>query len=272
MNRQNPTDLNLTKIDDSFTKIKDTLELKWKGGAFTKTAIIFVVFLFLPFVLLILTREIYKRNETNPTLAKILSGLFILMVFLPLSTAWTSGLISAIKGDKPKPKQQVSQQTPVVKTKSEPTTIITSKILTVDEKIGVIVTKDFSGGSTHDFTADTGLVTVTYGKGEMFLNEQKIVEGMIAVLVKGGSSLFNQVGEVKSIRIVVENELTDSYGKSSTETVARVQMSRDEFAKYEWKNLTFQPIYYQLLRSTDDLYIHPALLKKIDLDKIKLYP
>ena len=87
-------------FDNSMTKLRDRIISSWKKGKMAKIVTIFLVFLFLPLILIMISNEIYKKNKSNPTTAKILTGLFIIFIFLPLTGAWFNGLVSAFSNPK----------------------------------------------------------------------------------------------------------------------------------------------------------------------------
>jgi hypothetical protein len=87
-------------FDNSLTKSRDKIISSWKKGNVAKIVTIFLIFIFLPLVLIIVSNEIYKKNKSHPTTAKILTGLFIVFVFLPLTGAWFNGLVSAFNNPK----------------------------------------------------------------------------------------------------------------------------------------------------------------------------
>lgn len=132
--------------------------------------------------------------------------------------------------------------------------------------------KIFSGrrGVDIQYNSESKYLFLTYGdKESMFFDESSMVEGFFATFVKYGMEVF-QIDGVDKLEVTLRTTFLDSYGKEDLEDAITMDMHKDEFLKYDWDKLRFQPIYYQLDRSAAALYIHPAVLKKIDLDKLKL--
>jgi len=92
--------INYTDFDSSMTKFRDLIISSWKKGKTAKIVTIFLIFLFLPLILIMISNEIYKKNKSKPTTAKILTGLFIIFIFLPLTITWFNGLVSAFNNPK----------------------------------------------------------------------------------------------------------------------------------------------------------------------------
>lgn len=79
-----------------------------------------------------------------------------------------------------------------------------------------------------------------------------------------------QIDGVNAVELTLKSSFTDSYGKSSEEKALQIAMKKDEFQKYDWKNLVGQNIYNQMRTSCYDYYIHPAILKNLKIDKLTL--
>lgn len=100
-------------------------------------------------------------------------------------------------------------------------------------------------------------------------DESALVRDSFTILVKYGTEVF-KIDGVNAIRVVVKTELTDSYGKKTVEDVVRIIMSKAEFGKFDWKNLSYQPVYSQIKNASEGFYIHPAILKNLNPDKLYL--
>lgn len=100
-------------------------------------------------------------------------------------------------------------------------------------------------------------------------DESALVRDSFTTLVKYGTEAF-KVDGVDAVRVVIKTELTDSYGKKSIEDVVRIIMVKFEFGKFDWKNLSYQPVYTRIKNASEAFYIHPAILQKINPDKLYL--
>lgn len=148
----------------------------------------------------------------------------------------------------------------------------TPKSISIMDKLWQVLDKVLQDRKSKDISYNPSSKTVilTYGdKDSMFLNESAIVEGLFAVFVQYGKEVF-QIDGVNKLEITVRTIFTDSYGKENLEDAVTMDMYKEEFQKYDWNTLRFQPIYYQMERSASALYINPAILSKINLDKLKL--
>ena len=47
-------------------------------------------------------------------------------------------------------------------------------------------------------------------------------------------------------------------------------MPKDEFMKYDWEGLKYEPVYSQMETSCSYYYIHPAVKKNLKYDKLYL--
>lgn len=170
--------------------------------------------------------------------------------------------------------KSTNQPNPTQRPKQEPisTSSPTPKALSTMDKLWQAADKIFHErrGMDIHYNPTSKTVILTYGdKDSMFLNESGIVEGLLATFVEYGKQVFQLEG-VDKLEVSVRTVFTDSYGKENLENAVIMDMDKEEFQKYSWDNLRFQPIYYQMKKSASELYIHPAILKKIDLGKIKL--
>lgn len=100
-------------------------------------------------------------------------------------------------------------------------------------------------------------------------NESALVRDSFTTLVKYGTEAFKIKG-IDAVRVIVKTELTDSYGKKSVDDVVRIIMTKSEFEKFDWKNLSYQPVYARIKNASEAFYIHPAILQKLNPDKLYL--
>ncbi len=117
-----------------------------------------------------------------------------------------------------------------------------------------------------DKSSKTAIITKTSTSA---WDESALVRDSFTTLVKYGTEVF-KIDGVNAVRVVIKTELTDSYGKKSVEDVVRIIMSKAEFGKFDWKNLSYQPVYAQIKNASDGFYIHPAIQQKLNPDKLYL--
>lgn len=247
----------------------------WNKGNAEKIILIVIGILFLPLTLLIIASILYYKYDT-PAKRWPVIALFLLIAF-PLTASWYSSIRSGFSKSANQARVIDSEagktrETGQATASPTSTPAPTEKPKTVKERLEEIAKQKFENDKDlkTEYDEESGLFSTAYGGQSTFWDEAKIVEGMFSSLVIIGGEVF-QVEGVNRLKISVENPLTDSYGKESIETVASITMSKDEYEKYDWDNLRFQPIYYQMQQSAEELFIHPALLKKIELGKLKLY-
>lgn len=117
------------------------------------------------------------------------------------------------------------------------------------------------------FDASTGYATITYSE-KAFLDNKAVVEkGYINFALWGEKAA--KVEGVQRVISIVRTEFTDSYGKKNMNNAVSVSMDVAEFNKYDWRALRNQPIHTQL-RDSGILFIHPAVMSKVNLEEVKL--
>lgn len=100
-------------------------------------------------------------------------------------------------------------------------------------------------------------------------DESALVRDSFTTLVKYGTEAF-KIDGVDAVRVVEKTAFTDSYGKKSVEDAVRIIMTKSEFGKFDWKNLSYQPVYAKIKNASEGFYIHPAILQKLNPDKLYL--
>ncbi len=113
-----------------------------------------------------------------------------------------------------------------------------------------------------------GIVTVSYNAKD-FWDETSLVRDGYSDLVKYGREAF-KIDGVKDVEVEIYTELTDSMGQQRNERVMGVQMTKDVFQKFNWDNLSYSPIYTQMQSNAVYNYIHPAIMKNVNKDKLYL--
>lgn len=117
-------------------------------------------------------------------------------------------------------------------------------------------------------TDSSGTVTLTVTI-DQYWDEKTLVEGAFNAFANFGIGAFQIDGIQKEI-VIYKMPLIDTYGNKNVDEVIRLGMTKDEFTKYQWKNLEGQPIYYKMSIAADPFFVHPALLSKIDTSQIEL--
>lgn len=124
--------------------------------------------------------------------------------------------------------------------------------------------KDYSVG--FDEPTKTASITKTVTTA---WDESSLVRDSFTTLVKYGTEVF-KIDGVDAVQVVVKTEFTDSYGKKSVNDAVRISMKKLEFNKFDWKNLSYRPVYTQIKNASEEFYIHPAILKGLNPDKLYL--
>jgi len=137
---------------------------------------------------------------------------------------------------------------------------------TINEAVKKGLNKNVKFTSTYDAT--TKLATVTLEQSSEW-DESSTVKNTFSSLVKIGVEVF-KTPEISSLSVIKMGSFTDQYGKKSTEKAVQFTMDKSEFEKFDWKNLSYTNVYNQMMDNTSVHYIHPALLKNLDPDKIYL--
>ena len=118
------------------------------------------------------------------------------------------------------------------------------------------------------FDATIGTAQLFYTPDSIW-DEKRAVQMTYKNFVNWGKKV-NGFNGVQAIDVYTKSEFTDSYGKSSIDTAARVLMDVGEFRNYNWESLEGQPIHNQLERD-GMLYLHPAIRKNVNLNDAKLF-
>lgn len=124
---------------------------------------------------------------------------------------------------------------------------------------------------TLTFTDDSKTAVLTYKDNSTsgFWDENDLVRHAYSDLVKYGTEAF-KISDVQALTVNYYTNFNDSYGKSSNELAVKLTMPKDEFVKYDWNNLYYKPVSYQMIQSCTDYDIHPAISKNLDPSKLYL--
>lgn len=156
---------------------------------------------------------------------------------------------------------QANAQATAAANKPKPT--ITQLWTALDQSL-----KTRKGMDIH-WSEQTKIAELSYSN-KTFFNEKDVVGTSYRQFVQWGKKVANVPG-VETIETHVKTEFTDSYGKKAMSDAVSIDMQVSDFKLFNWDNLKGQPIHNQL-RSTElgSMYIHPAISKKVDLNKVKL--
>lgn len=149
---------------------------------------------------------------------------------------------------------------------SAPTYAASTPTQTIEKKLK----ESYKGNKDHvkfKYIPETHTAAMSL-TSDSFWDEQSAVNGAVNSLISYGKSAFKIKG-VENVSVAYRSTFTDAYGKNSTEDIVKIVMAKTEYKKYSWDNLKFRPIYPQLKLSSISFYINPAVLRKIDLSKIK---
>lgn len=216
-----------------------------------------VYVLFLPFTLTWFIAKSNWSTKTKVILIVLLWGLFV----------------AASQSGKSKAENQIAVNKAAVATPTtaQPTvSALTQGTLSTEERLWKAIDDTFRSRNGYNVTFDskTGTARLTYTKN-MFLDEESTVRTAYTYFVKYGENAFKLEG-VDRLTMQVKTEFTDSYGKKNNEIAVRVTMPKSEFMKYDWKAFEFKNAYPAMERSAEENYIHPAIFKNVDTEKLHL--
>lgn len=123
-------------------------------------------------------------------------------------------------------------------------------------------------GKEIAFDAATGAVTLTDTPPSP-LDATMTVRHAQADLVYFGQKAFAVKG-VKSLTVILKHNFTDQYGNQASDDSVRISMIETEFSKYNWSNLVGLSIEQQLQDSATEYYVHPTVLKEVNVSKLHL--
>lgn len=166
--------------------------------------------------------------------------------------------------------------TPTIKRENEskPTssTKKEEKQTNIYDLIWIDIDRAFStrSGYHSSYDSESKTVTLTYkSKSGQFWDENIMVRESYSMLVKYGKEVFSHP-EVEMVVISLKGPLIDTYGNESLDEVVRIEMSRGVFEKFNWSNLEYVSVYNAISQAAEYHYIHPAIFKSIDTNKLFL--
>lgn len=141
---------------------------------------------------------------------------------------------------------------------------ITAKPLTTEERVKAIV----SGKKGYQASFSDNIATFKNSPNEMW-DENSIVRLGFTDLVTLGKQAF-KINGVNEVIIEEDSSFTDSYGKNSNERAVGIGMDKDSFNKFNWDNLKYQPVLSNIQSNSVFFYVHPAIAKNLDPNKLYL--
>ncbi len=205
---------------------------------------------------------------------KLLKWGLIIFVGIPFGFLLIVGTIGSLVGGKsqtstttPSP---AATQAPTKQEKAVPTPTVTQKPLTITDSLWIALDKSIKSrnGYSVEFDESSKTASVIETKTTAW-DESALVRESFTVLVKYGTEAF-KIDGVDAVRVVIKTEFTDNYGKKSIADAVRIIMKKSEFNKFDWKSLSYQPVYSQIKNASEGFYIQPAILQKLNPDKLYL--
>ena len=142
--------------------------------------------------------------------------------------------------------------------------IIESKEKTMEEKIKEVL-KD---KNNIEISTIDNKVIVKY-KTDTPLTFNTLLREVLSLYVKIGKIIYNN-NNIQEFDFVINGDITDEYGNKKIDRLIEILMPKDNFVKYQWENLEYQPIYNIFIKETDIFYILYSMRSQIDIDKIFL--
>lgn len=207
------------------------------------------------------------RKESK-ALVRTTFGLATIMFFVAFGVMSDKNKPDSLK-EADRQENQTEQTQVVAETKNE-ASAEPAKPLTTTDELWNALDKSIKTRTNYDVKYDeaTKEATLIFSPKDIW-DENSAVRGAYSSLVKYGKEAF-QVEGVNSLTVNYKLEFTDRYGKKSTDDAVIISMSKEEFNKFDWDNLKFQPVYNQIKASASKYYVHPALESKLDYSKLYL--
>ncbi len=225
-----------------------------------------VILLLWPILLLAwVSRLIWQQkwNKKYRIAALIVLWGFIFLVY--------GGIVS--KDNKPEARNQVSLHTQ----ESANTIPIQAQSATPEptkpsftEQIWIALDKSMKTRDGYKIEYDTDSKTATIiSSVDTAWDENALVRGSYIALVKYGREVF-KVNNVDAVRVVVRTKFNDQYGKEVWGDAVRIIMSKEQFNKFDWGNLSYRPVSEQIQGAADGYWVDPVVDIKTTPDKLYL--
>lgn len=110
-----------------------------------------------------------------------------------------------------------------------------------------------------------------YYKADTAWDETDFVKRVGGTAIVAASILF-QNPKLEQLGIFAQTDMTDQYGKTSTEVVIKIILTRDLTQKVDWKGLAERHITDpgNIYRIADNYNIHLGILNKVKTDEVRL--
>lgn len=109
---------------------------------------------------------------------------------------------------------------------------------------------------------------IRYLSDDTFWNEKAFVIDNISNYVKICAEAY-QIDDINKIELIIYCKMTDARGNEDEDLAFDMCMLKDNYDKYNWKNLEYSKINYDALKSDcEELYIHPSISKNVNFDDL----
>lgn len=113
-------------------------------------------------------------------------------------------------------------------------------------------------------------ILIYYNSGDAW-DETDFVKKVGSSAIIAGSMLFDNP-RIDQVGIFTSTNMTDQYGKTKSETVAKIIINRKTADKIDWKGFSDRHVNDpgNIYRVADSYVIHPGVLKEVKQDKVRL--
>lgn len=208
-----------------------------------------------------LISKIFKKEFTRKKIFFVFGGLGFICCILIAYTSPRSDASSVKSLPKTVENNVKPTSAPNVTNTPIPEKSIQDKLKDIANKI-----VDKNGSYEIEFDTKDNTASLIYSKDE-FYSAETVVKTGYTYLIKFGQEAF-KLPEVKAILVTVKTKFTDQYGNSKLEPGVSVEVTKDQFQKFNWDGLKYQSLYDTFKQSAEFHYINPVLLKTIDTSKL----
>lgn len=220
-----------------------------------------VAFLILPFFIIWYA---WAKSSWNK-LAKV--GVTVLVVFI---------MMAALGSQQPQQQQsktttiQSAKPTQQTATTPQTTTPRTTKPATTQDQLWTAVDNGLKKRDNIkiDYDGTDKVAFIEHTDNDPY-DAVSFVRQTYAMLALWGPEAF-KVSGVDIINIQNKTTFKDQYGNNSTGTGVTIEMTKDQFSKFNWKNLEYSPINDAIQNNSNVYIIVPAIRNEIK-DPSKLY-
>ncbi len=167
----------------------------------------------------------------------------------------------------PTPKPQVTKS---VEVSASPKPAQSTKPLTIQDKLWVAVDAGLKKRDNIKVEYDqTEKVAFIEHTDENTYDAESFVRQAYALLVLYGQQAFNVDG-VEILNVQNKTVFTDAHGNKNVETGVTIEMTKDQFKQFNWKNLEYQEVDTRIQAASNIYLVKPAISSQIK-DNKKLY-